>query len=84
MILARLGSLNALEQTRSSRFWGEWLGGPILSADTLGRVFALTDCDTIRAGIHDLYTRLKRSKALQPLWHGLLLLVLDGHESNAS
>ena len=84
MILARLGSLNALEQTRSSRFWGEWLGGPIPSADTVGRVFALTDCDTIRAGIHEVYTRLKRNKALEPPWHCLLLLVLDGHESNAS
>jgi len=84
MILTRLGSLNALEQTRSSRFWNHWLGGPIPSADTVGRVFALTDCDTIRAGIHEVYTRLKRNKALQPPWHGLVLLVLDGHESNAS
>ena len=67
MILVRLGSLNALEQTRSSRFWGEWRGGPIPSADTVGRVFALTDCDTIRAGIHEVYTPLKRNKALDPL-----------------
>ena len=84
MILTRLGSLNALEQTQSSRFWNQWLGGPIPSADTVGRVFALTDCDTLRAGIHEVYTHLKRNKALAPLWHGLLPLVLDGHESNAS
>jgi len=84
MILTRLGSLNALEQTRSSRFWNQWLGGPIPSADTVGRVFALTDCDTIRAGIHEVYTRLKRNKALESPWHGLIALVLDGHESNAS
>ena len=83
MILARLGSLNALEQTRISRFWGEWLCGSIPSADTVGRVFSLTDCDTIRAGLHN-YTRLKRNKALEPPRHGLGLLVLDGHESNAS
>ena len=66
MILVRLGSLNALEQTRPSRFWNHWLGGPIPSADTVGRVFALTDCDTIRAGIHEVYTPLKRNKALEP------------------
>ncbi len=84
MILVRLGSLNALEQTRSSRFWSQWLGGAIPSADTVGRVFALTDCDTIRDGIHEVYTRLKRNKALKPPWHGLVALVLDGHESSAS
>ena len=84
MILVRLGSLNALEQTRSSRFWSQWLGGSIPSADTVGRVFSLTDCDTIRAGIHEVYTRLKCNKALEPPWHGLVPLVLDGHESSAS
>ena len=84
MILVRLGSLNALEQTRASRFWSQWLGGPIPSADTVGRVFSLTDCDTIRAGIHEVYTRLKRNKALEPPWHALVPLVLDGHESSAS
>jgi len=84
MILVRLGSLNALEQTRPCRFWYHWLGGSIPSADTVGRVFALTDGNTIRAGIHEVYSRLKRNKALQPPWHGLVLLVLDGHESSAS
>ena len=84
MILARLGSLNALEQTRTSRFWSQWLDGPIPSADTVGRVSSLTDCDTIRAGIHEVYARLKRNKALEPPWHGLVLLLLDGHESSAS
>jgi hypothetical protein len=52
MIVARLGSLNALEQTKPSRFWNDWLTGPVPSADTIGRVFSLTDCDTIRVGIH--------------------------------
>ena len=84
MILVRLGSLNALEQTSPSRFWSKWLCGSVPSADTMGRVFSLADCDTIRAGIHQVYTRLKRNKALEPPWHGLIALVLDGHESNAS
>lgn len=84
MILARLGSLNALEQTKPSRFWNDWLTGPVPSADTIGRVFSLTDCDTIRVGIHEIYVRLKRNKVLQPRWHGLVPLLVDGHESSAS
>ena len=40
MFLARLGSLNALEQTGSSRWWQRWLGSPLPSADTVGRVCA--------------------------------------------
>lgn len=84
MILLRLGSLNALEQTRRSRFWNQWLGGEIPSPDTGGRVFALANCDTIRAGIHEIYAHLKRNKALEPSRHGLVALVLDGHKSGAS
>jgi len=84
MILTRLGSLNALEQTKPSRFWCDWLTGAAPSADTMGRVFALIDCDTIRVGIHEIYVRLKRNKVLQPPWHGLVSLVVDGHESSAS
>jgi hypothetical protein len=38
MTLARLGSLNALEQTGQSSMWRRYLGGPLPSADTLGRV----------------------------------------------
>jgi len=84
MILTRLGSLNALEQTKPSRFWYDWLTGAAPSADTMGRVFALIDCDTIRVGIHEIYVRLKRNKVLQPPGHGLVSLVVDGHESSAS
>jgi len=84
MLLSRLGSLNALEQTTPSRFWGKWLGGSVPSADTIGRVAALVDNDTIREGIHEVYRCLKRNKALEPPWHGLIPLVLDGHESSTS
>ena len=84
MLLSRLGSLNALEQTKPSRFWSKWLAGSVPSADTIGRVAALVDNDTIRAGIHEVYRCLKRNKALEPSWHGLIPLVLDGHESSTS
>jgi hypothetical protein len=84
LFLSRRGSLNALEQTKPSRFWGQWLGRALPSADTLGRVCALMDLDAVRAVLLQLYSRLKRMKALEPPGHGLMLAVVDGHESTAS
>jgi len=84
MFLGRLGSLNALEQSRPSRFWSRWLGGPLPSADTIGRVCALVEPEDVRALHHDVYGRLKRMKALEPPAHGLMAAVLDGHESHAT
>jgi Transposase DDE domain len=84
MALARLGSLNALEQASDSRAWRDLIGGAVPSADTLGRVAAKTDTDELRGVVGALYTRLKRNKALPAPWHGLISLVLDGHESTAS
>jgi Transposase domain (DUF772) len=59
MWLARLGSLNALEQTRPSRFWRRFLGAPLPSADTLGRVPERLVADSLREVLHQIYTRLK-------------------------
>jgi hypothetical protein len=84
MALTRMGSLNALEQTADSRAWRDLVGGTVPSADTLGRVAAKTDTDELRGVVSALYTRLKRNKALPAPWHGLIALVLDGHESTAS
>jgi hypothetical protein len=84
MFLSRLGSLNALEQTRPSRFWSKWLGGGLPSADTVGRVCARVEVDDLRKLQKHLYARLKRQKAFGPPGHGLVLLVLDGHESHAT
>jgi Transposase DDE domain len=80
---SRLGSLNALEMTRAAKFWKAWLGRPLCSADSLGRIVARLDADTLRQGIHHVYERLKRNKALPDL-HGLGVAVLDGHETSAS
>lgn len=80
MTIARLGSLNALEQSAGSRFWRGALGGPLPSADTLGRVAAGMREDEIRAVHRAHYSRLKRNKALPPPPHGLVALILDGHE----
>lgn len=84
MALARLGSLNALEQTRRSGFWRRWLGAALPSADTLGRVAARLVLGSIRDALHHVYGRLRRNKALVPTTHGLMALVLDGHESHAT
>jgi Transposase DDE domain len=85
MFLARLGSLNSLEQLAESRIWRRILNGKKpCSADTLGRVFGCISSDTIRAVIHQQYTLLKRNKVLEPPQHGLIALVLDGHESHAT
>jgi hypothetical protein len=83
MYWSRLGSLNALQMTRSVKFWKAWLGGPLCSADSLGRIVASVDADTLRQGIHHLYERLKRNKALVD-FYGLGVAVLDGHETSSS
>jgi hypothetical protein len=80
---ARLGSLNALELAAHSSFFRRWLGQSVCSADSVGRVTALMDAAGLRSGLHHLYDRLKRNKAL-PDQGGLGVAVLDGHESHAS
>jgi len=84
MHLARLGSLNALEQTRSRRYWQRWLGHPLPSADTLGRVCAPVLPSDVRDLHGHVYSRLKRNKALEPPAHGLMAAAIDGHEFHAT
>jgi hypothetical protein len=84
MFFCRLGSLNALAQSRRSAFWSGWLKGGLPSADSLGRIVALVLPDDVRAVQRGVYAHLKRMKALPPPPHGLMLAVLDGHESQAS
>lgn len=84
MMLSRLGSFNALEQTAPGRFWKKLLGRALPSADTMGRVCQSLEADPIRQMQHELYARLKRMKALEPPDHGLMVAVLDGHETHAT
>jgi hypothetical protein len=84
MVVTRLGSLNAVEQTGSSSFWRRFLRDALPSADTLSRVAAQMDPEPVRKALLDLYTDLKRNKALPAPRHGLMPLVLDGHESHAT
>lgn len=85
MFLSRLGSLNALGQTRPSRFWRGFLpDGRLASPDTIGRVAAQMVPDQVRDVMHGVYSRLKRGKALPDLPCGLTGAILDGHESHAT
>jgi hypothetical protein len=84
MFLSRRGSLHALEQTRPSRFWARWLGQEMPSADSVGRICSRMDVSDVRASVHQVYSRLKRMKALEPPAHGLMQAVVDGHETTAS
>ena len=84
MFLSRLGSLNALAQTRTRSFWFRWLGAGLPSADTLGRVATQVEVTGLREVHRQVYTRLKREKALPPPAQGLIAGVVDGHESHAT
>jgi hypothetical protein len=84
MFIARIGSLNALEQLDESPALRGFVGAQLPSADTIGRVFGLINPDTIRNAVADIYTRLKRNKSLELLEHGLVPLNIDGHESHAT
>lgn len=83
MFWARLGSLNALVESAGSRFWKKWLRAKMPSDDSVGRVCALLDRGGLRKGMHHIYARLKRNKALGSIG-GLTVAVLDGHETHAS
>ncbi len=79
---ARLGSLNAWALVAGARFWQHWLHEAPCSADSLGRIHALLNAEELRQGIHHVYERLKRNKALPDI-QGVGVAVLDGHESHA-
>ncbi|HTP87889.1 MAG TPA: transposase [Bryobacteraceae bacterium] len=83
MFWAHLGSLNALQTVSAARFWKRWLEREPISADTMGRAHTVLNVTQLRDGLHQVYRRLKRNKAL-PLNLGLDVAVLDGHEQHAS
>lgn len=84
MHLSCLGSIHALEQTSKHSFWRHWLKGELPSADTIGRVVAAGICDDVRLIPQKLYRKLKRNKALKPVFGNWFGLIIDGHETMAS
>jgi len=84
MFVTRLASLNALVQTRTSGFWRRFLSGGLPGASTLGRVASKIEPDHLRQVIAAFYGDLRKKKALPAPLHGLIALVVDGHELPAS
>ena len=89
LFLLQLGSLNALEELfrdpRRRKKWERFLDGPIPSADTVAYYTERVDCDTLRSGLHSVYTHLQRNHLL-PRYRigGWIALAVDGHELFAS
>jgi hypothetical protein len=84
MMLSRLGSFNALEQTKSCFFWKEEKEGFCeCRYDRQRGQSSRSHCGQGRA--RHVYSRLKRNKALRPLFpNSGFAVILDGHESSAS
>jgi len=70
MFLSRLGSLNALGQSRPSRIWGEMVESSLPSPDTIGRVLCQIDVQGIRPCNGSVYSRLA-TEGIEPPGHGL-------------
>lgn len=76
----RRGSLNAIEQDlRMPRRLQGFVGPQLPSADTLGRVYAQLDSDSLRQMLSAIHHRLKRNKAVGTIG-GLRIATVDGHE----
>ena len=71
MALCKSGSINSLVNKLKN--------SP--SHSSIGRIFCRINCDDIREAIHDIYTTLRKNKALEP---SSAFLIIDGHETNAS
>jgi len=84
LFLARLGSLNALEQRELRPAWLKWLGGKRPSADVMGDVAETLDLQALRAILAHQHAKGKRNKGFGRGLSGLRFLVLDGHEGVAS
>jgi len=84
LLLARLGSLHALEQRKAAPAWVKWLGGKLPSADVMGDVAATLKVEPLRAILGGQHAKGKRNKGFGRGLCGFRFLVLDGHEGVAS
>jgi hypothetical protein len=84
LFLARLGSLNALEQREPASAWLKWLGGKLPSADVMGDVAQTLDLEALRAILRAQHAKGKRNKGFRRGLSGMRFLILDGHEGVGS
>ena len=81
MCVTRLRSLNALEgELRVAGRWDKIVGGRKPSADSVGKVVALMDSESLRDMLSDINHRLRRNKALDENPWPLRFVAFDGHE----
>ena len=83
-ILARLGSLNALEQRKAPPAWVAWMGGPLPLADVMGDAACSLDLGPLRSLLLQQHRRYKRNKGFARGNDGFRYLILDGHEGVSS
>ena len=84
LLLARLGSLNALEQRTAPPAWARWLGGPLPSADVMGTSAKTLDLEGLRAVLRRQHRRLKANQGFGRDRNRFRYLILDGHEGVSS
>jgi len=84
LIATRLGSLNAWEFARTPTFVRNWIGKRVCSVDSIGRIMMTVEPDGLRQILFDVFYQLKRNKAFIAPTHGLVALVIDGHECHAT
>ena len=74
LFLARLGSLNALEQREPASVWLKWLGGKLPSADVMGDVTQTLDLEALRAILGAQHAKGKRNKGFRRGLSGMRFL----------
>jgi hypothetical protein len=76
--------LNGLEQIGRTRLLKRISDEEPASADTVGRTMSLLNNDDLRRINRDIYSRMKRNKAIKPMVENMFVLIIDGHETTAS
>lgn len=84
MFATRRPSFNSLVQLRASKTIARWLGvARMPSAKEMAIVSESADPQPLRHCLGDIMHKLRRNKVLTPR-HGLMLAVIDGHETHSS
>lgn len=79
MFLCRIRSFHEPEQYLDQGAWRRWLGRGMPCVDEISYVCERIDLESLRKVVAYLYTRLMRSKVLQPML-GWRVAAVDGHE----
>lgn len=84
LMLARLGSLNALDEREAPAPWAKWLGGPLPLAGVMGDAAATMNPEQLRALLRRQHKQLKRNKGFGRGADSFRWLIVDAHEGVSS